>query len=97
MAETIEIVRFRSKPQVKREEFLARNKEVEQNVIMKMPGIISRETAESGDGEWLVLLHWKSPEDAQNSMDKFVANPATQSFRDILDMNSFNMTRYAKA
>jgi hypothetical protein len=97
VAETIEIVRFKLKPDTTREAFLAKNKEVEQNVIMKMPGIISRETGEGQDGEWVVVLHWQRPEDAQNSMDKFVANPDTKHFTSLLNMDTFTMTRYAKA
>jgi hypothetical protein len=97
MAETIEIVRFRLKPDTTREAFLAKNRDIEQNVIMKMPGIISRETAQGDHGEWVVVLHWARPEDAQNSMDKFVANPDTKSFTALLDMDTFTMTRYAKA
>jgi hypothetical protein len=97
MAETIEIVRFRLKPETTREAFLVKNRDIEQNVIMKMPGIISRETAEGDNGEWVVVLHWQRPEDAQNSMDKFVADPDTKNFTALLDMDTFTMTRYAKA
>ena len=97
MAQTIEIVRFRLQASTTREEFLAKNKEVEQNVLMKMPGIISRETAQNAEGEWVVVLHWQRPEDAQNSMDKFVANPDTKSFIALINMDTFTMTRYAKA
>ena len=97
MAETIEIVKFKLKPETTKDAFLAKNKEVEQNVIMKMPGIITRETAEGQGGEWVVVLHWRSPEDAQNSMDKFVANPDTKAFTALLNMDTFTMTRYAKA
>ena len=94
---TIEIVRFRLKADTDRDQFLAQNKNIEQNVIMKMPGIVTRETAQSGDGEWMVLLHWERQEDAQNSMDKFVANPDTKSFTGLIDMDTFTMTRYEKA
>jgi hypothetical protein len=97
MAQTIEIVRFRLKPSTSKDEFLSHNRDIEQNVIMKMPGIISRETAGNDDGEWVVVLHWRRPEDAQNSMDKFVANPQTKHFTALIDMDTFTMTRYAKA
>ena len=96
MAQTIEIVRFKLTPTAKREDFLARNQDVEQNVIMKMPGIISRETALTEDNDVVVVLHWQRPEDAQNSMDKFVTNPATKNFTSLIDMNTFTMTRYVK-
>lgn len=97
MAQTIEIVHFRLKPQTARETFVTMNNDVEQNVIMKMPGIISRETGITDDGKVVVVLHWERPEDAQNSMDKFVSNPATRDFTSLIDMDSFTMTRFVKA
>jgi len=97
MAQTIEIVRFRLKPDTARETFVAKNKDIEQNLLMKMPGIISRETGIADDGEVVVVLHWERPEDAQNSMDKFVANPATKDFTALLQMDTFTMTRFVKS
>ncbi len=97
MAQTIEIVHFRLKPETTRETFVARNRAIEQNLLMKMPGIISRETGIADDGKVVVVLHWERPEDAQNSMDKFVANPATRDFTALIDMDTFTMTRFVKA
>jgi heme-degrading monooxygenase HmoA len=96
MPQTIEIVRFKLKPETAREDFITRNKDVEQNVIMKMPGIITRETAMTEDKDVVVVLHWERPEDAQNSMDKFVANPATHAFTSLIDMSTFTMTRFTR-
>jgi len=97
MAQTIEIVHFRLKPETAPQAFVAKNKEIEQNVLMKMPGIISRETGIADDGKVVVVLHWERPEDAQNSMDKFVSNPATKDFTALIDMNTFTMTRFVKS
>lgn len=96
MAQTIEIVTFRLKAGTRPDDFKARNQDVEKNVIMKMPGIISRETGMTDDGQVAVVLHWQRAEDAQNSMDKFVANPDTKAFTSLLDMDTFTMTRYTK-
>ena len=95
--QTIEIVHFRLKPTTQRAAFVAKNREIEQNVLMKMPGIISRETGIAEDGSVVVVLHWQRPEDAQNSMDKFVANPATKAFTALIDMDTFTMTRFVKS
>ena len=97
MPQTIEIVHFKLKPETARQAFVAKNKEIEQNLLMKMPGIISRETGIADDGKVVVVLHWERPEDAQNSMDKFVANPATKDFTALIDMSTFTMTRFAKS
>lgn len=93
---TIEVVRFKLKKGVDRGEFENRNRFVEQNLVSKMPGFVSRETAISQEGEVAVLLHWESPDAAQNSMNKFVSAPEAQEFEKLIDMDTFTMTRYQK-
>jgi heme-degrading monooxygenase HmoA len=95
-ANTIEIVRFKLKPGVDLNNFIEENKKVEKNLIMKMPGILSRETARNEQGEVVVVLHWARPEDAQNSMDKFVAAAESKDFTALIDMDTFSMTRFVK-
>lgn len=96
MAQTIEIVRFKLADLKNRDEFIRQNAEMEVDFLMKQPGIISRETAMTDDGEVLVVLHWEKPEDAQASMDKFVAAPQTKTFTALLNMDTFSMTRFLK-
>lgn len=96
MAPTIEIVRFKLADVKNRDEFIRQNAEMEVDFLMKQPGIISRETAMTDDGEVLVVLHWAKPEDAQASMDKFVAAPQTKTFTALLDMSTFSMNRFLK-
>jgi hypothetical protein len=72
MGKTVETVTMKVKPGVSKEEFLAKNWDVEDNLVRKMPGLISRDTAMDRDGNILIVLYWESPEDAQKSMDKFV-------------------------
>lgn len=96
MAQTIEIVRFRLTAEAGRDQFLKENKAMEVDFINKQPGLASRETAIGDDGEVLVVLHWERPEDAQASMDKFVAAPQTKAFTSLIDMDTFTMARYVK-
>ncbi|HUP50691.1 MAG TPA: hypothetical protein VNA04_18095 [Thermoanaerobaculia bacterium] len=93
---TIEIVQFKLKDGVQRDKFVTENRGVEQSLVSKMPGFVSRETAIADDGQVAVLLHWESPEAAQNSMNKFVAAPESQTFQTLIDMSTFAMTRYTK-
>jgi heme-degrading monooxygenase HmoA len=95
-ANCIEIVRFKLKDGVDRQQFLDQNHYVEENLVSRMPGFVSRETAEADGGEWVVVLHWEKPEDAQNSMNKFVAAQESHDFTALIQMDTFNMTRYAK-
>jgi len=97
MAQTIEIVRFHLNDGADRDQFLAQNKDIEENFINKQPGLISRETAQNDEGEWMVVLHWQRPEDAQASMNKFVDAQETKKFTALIDMSTFTMARYAKA
>jgi heme-degrading monooxygenase HmoA len=96
MADTIEIVTFNLKGDASRDDFLEKNKYVEQNLVSKMPGFKSRETAVSDDGQVAVILHWDKPESAQNSMNKFVDAPESQEFQKLLDMDTFQMVRYVQ-
>ena len=94
MAKTIEIVNFRLKPETTDEAFVEVTKSMERNFLGKLHGFVDRDTGKSADGQWLVVLHWESAEDAQASMDKFVGNEGTKTFTDMIDMSTFSMTRY---
>ena len=96
MADTIEIVTFHLTDGVDQGEFLAKNKEVENNFVAVQPGFKSRETAVNEDGEVVVVLHWEKPESAQGSMDKFVPAPETQDFQKLINMDTFKMVRYTQ-
>jgi heme-degrading monooxygenase HmoA len=96
MADTIEIVTFNLKPGASRDDFLEKNKYVEQNLVSKMPGFKSRETAISDEGQVVVVLHWDKPESAQHSMDEFVKSSESQEFQQLLDMDTFQMVRYVQ-
>lgn len=94
MAKTIEIVNFRLKAGVTDAEFLAETMSMERNFLGKLHGFLDRDTGKSADGDWVVVLHWAAAEDAQASMDKFVASEGTKSFTAKIDMDTFKMTRY---
>jgi hypothetical protein len=94
MTKTIEIVTFRLAAGVTEEAFVTETMAMERNFLGKLPGFLDRDTGKSKDGDWIVVLHWASPEDAQNSMDKFVGNEGTKTFTAMIDMPTFKMTRY---
>ena len=96
VADTIEIVTFHLQDGVDRNDFLTKNKDVENNFVSVQPGFKSRETAINEDGEVVVVLHWDKPESAQGSMDKFVPAAETQEFQKLINMDTFKMTRYTK-
>lgn len=59
----------------------------------QQPGFVSLETAVSGR-KWLVVVHWKSVDAAQASMDSFAKAPAAAKFMSMIDASSMTMTRY---
>lgn len=96
MADIIEIVRFRLAEGTTHEAFDAKNREMEHAFLGHLHGFKTRDTARSEDGDYVVVLHWETAEDAQSSMDKFIAHPDTKAFTDLLDMDTFTMTRYTQ-
>lgn len=95
MAHTIEIVRFKLAVGVTPAEFAPLDHAVEAEHVARQPGFISRESAVSEDGEWLVIVHWASARDAEASMASFAAAPAAQQFMAKLDASTMAMRRYS--
>jgi hypothetical protein len=64
----IEVVTFKLKPGVSASEFAPVDKAVEVQHVAKQAGFVSRESAAGEGGEWLVIVHWRSVENAEASM-----------------------------
>ena len=94
MAKTIEIVTFRLKDGVTEEAFVEETKKMEREFLGKLQGFIDRDTGRSETGDWVVVLHWERAEDAQASMDKFVAAPGTKAFTSLINLDTFVMKRF---
>ena len=90
----IEVVTFKLKQGVTADEFRPLDKAVELQHVAKQPGFISRESAAGDDGEWLVIVHWRSVKDAEASMASFSSAPATKQFMSKIDANTMAMKRY---
>lgn len=90
----IEVVTLKIKPGISFEEFKKIDKAVEEQHVSKQPGFISRESAAGQNQEWLVIVHWKSVEDADASMNSFSSAPAADNFMQSIDSSSMKMTRY---
>ena len=46
------------------------------------------------DNEWLVIVRWRSIEDAEASMTSFSSAPATAEFMSMLEVDTMSMKRY---
>ncbi|MGG7955146.1 hypothetical protein PGN61_22830 [Klebsiella aerogenes] len=90
----VEVVTAKLKTGVTPLSFSIIDKKVGRDFVSKQPGFISRETGFNDDGEWLVIVHWKTINDADNSMRKFKSVPEAQTWMDSINVNSMNMSRY---
>jgi len=92
----IEIVTFKLKAGVAAAEFAPIDKAVEREHVARQPGFVSRESAHGEDGEWLVIVHWRSMKDAEASMATFEKAPAAAQFMSKIDASTMRMKRYAR-
>jgi hypothetical protein len=92
----IEIVTLKIKPGVSVEAFQKIDAAVGSQHVAKQPGFISRESASSGENEWLVIVHWRSTKDADASMASFASAPAAKEFIDSIDSSTMVMKRYTQ-
>ena len=95
-SDVIEIVTFKLKPGVSAAEFRPVDKAVEREHVSKQPGFVSRESASGADGEWLVIVHWRSEKDAEASMASFSKAPAAAQFMSKINASTMSMKRYRK-
>lgn len=92
----VEVVTFKLKAGVAPAEFAPIDKAVEREHVAKQPGFVSRESAHGADGEWLVILHWRSAKDADASMATFEKAPAAAQFMSKIEASTMSMKRYQK-
>ncbi|MEL6304332.1 MAG: hypothetical protein AAFQ20_06025 [Bacteroidota bacterium] len=91
----IEVTTFQFKGDVTAEAFWAADKAVESNYTAQQPGYISRESGYAEDqNEVLVLVKWKTMEDAEASMKKFMADSSVKDYAMMIDGSTMKMMRY---
>jgi hypothetical protein len=89
----IEIVTFKPNAGVTADEFrpLARRSSCN---TPETTGFISRKSAAGDNGEWLVVVHWRSVADAEASMASFPSTPARAQSIAKIDDSTMSMKRY---
>lgn len=95
-AKVIEVVTFKLKAGVSSAEFAPIDKAVERDHVSKQPGFVARESAHSANGEWLVIVHWRSAKDADASMATFEKAPAAAPFMSKIEASTMTMKRFEK-
>ncbi|MEW2247591.1 antibiotic biosynthesis monooxygenase [Streptomyces sp. NPDC006975] len=90
----VETIRFKIRPEVGDAEFQERNRTMEKEYLQGRPGFLTRSTARSTDGEYLVVVHWRTPEDAEATIAAFFSAPETQAFLAAVDLETVQPGRY---
>ncbi|MFF8287828.1 antibiotic biosynthesis monooxygenase family protein [Streptomyces sp. NPDC016309] len=93
---TIETVQFKLVPGTETAVFEDLDRKVETEYMARRPGFVSREVSRSEDGEYLVIVHWATPEDADATMNGFFGAAETQDFLAAVDKTTVRSARYAK-
>jgi len=90
----VEVVRFRLVSGTDEAVFLRENSRVQREFVAIQPGYVSRQIAKSDDGEWLVLVHWQSAANADETSAAFMREPANQVLVAMIDGATYSAGRY---
>ncbi|MEV8565887.1 hypothetical protein AB0436_09965 [Streptomyces sp. NPDC051322] len=91
---TVETVRFKLRDSVDPAEFAVLDRKMESDYMAVRDGFVSREVTRSDEGEYLVIVHWASPEQADATMGAFFGAPETQGFLASVDPSTVQSGRY---
>jgi hypothetical protein len=94
--QVVEVVTLKLKNGVSYADFAPIDKAVETQHVSKQPGFLSRASAAGQNGEWLVVIHWRSAKDADASMASFASAPAAKDFMANIDASTLAMKRYTQ-
>lgn len=64
----LQIVRFRTLPEIQESEITAINERFQREVAPKLPGLKRREAGVTPDGEWVLALYYESADLAKAAM-----------------------------
>ena len=90
----LEVTTFSIKTTVNSQTFNALDAEVEDNFTSKQPGFIRRESGINENGEYTVIVYWKTLADAEASMKKFMGDASVADYAGMIEGSSMKMNRY---
>ncbi|MDG4864665.1 antibiotic biosynthesis monooxygenase [Streptomyces sp. T-3] len=92
----VETVKFKLEAGFDTAVFAKLDEAVEDGYMAKQPGFVSREVTRNEDGEYLVIVHWATPEEADATMGAFFGRPETQEFLAAIDKSTVSSGRYIR-
>jgi heme-degrading monooxygenase HmoA len=90
----IELRTFRLSDDGSEGAFLEADARAQTEFAYQQPGLVRRTTAQSGDGEWLVVTVWSSQDDAERAETRAPHHPAVQALRALVDADGASVRRY---
>ena len=90
----MEVTTFNIKSDVNPEKFAKRDGQVEADFTNQQPGFIKRQSAVDEEGNYVIVVYWKSIEDASASMNKFMNDASVGDYAQMIDGPSMKMARY---
>lgn len=91
----IETVTFRLAPEVDEAGFLEADRRAQTEFAYQQPGLLRRTAARGQDGDWIVIVLWRSERDANAAAARSGSHPATSDLEALLDRTSVRRHRYA--
>lgn len=90
----LEVTTFRLKTTANSLTFNALDAKVESTFTNKQPGFIKRQSSVNEQGDYVVLVYWKSVEDSKASMAKFMNDASVADYAGMIEGSSMKMNRY---
>tara|TARA_R110002126_G_scaffold100897_1_gene232654 strand:- start:2026 stop:3486 length:1461 start_codon:yes stop_codon:yes gene_type:complete len=90
----LEVTTFSIKTPVNIQTFNNLDAQVEDNFTSKQPGFIRRESGINENGEYTVIVYWKTLADAEASMKKFMGDTSVADYAGMIEGSSMKMNRY---
>lgn len=90
----IEVTSFKIKADVDVAVFEKRDREIKKQYTKKQPGFLKRLSGVNENGEYVVVVYWKTMADAEASMTKFMSDSAVADYAAMIDGPTMKMSRY---
>lgn len=90
----IELMQFRLRAGTVIDEFLTADQRLQTEFAYQQPGLLRRTLAQSEDGEWLVIDHWRSAAEADACAECWDENDVAQAFMSMVDRDSVRVKRF---
>lgn len=91
----IEVTTFKYKSTVDAAKFWTEDSKIKTGYTSRQSGFISRESGYSkNNNEVIVVVRWKTQQDADTSMQKFMSDTSVLDYVNMVDGPTMKMTRY---